>query len=314
MMVGKKKKKRFGLGGLGKIKLGSSFGGAMKKMANKLDAGMDRAADKFNDKMDQMGDSMAEVSKATAKKIRGRGGEADHADAATRALLEQERAEQLAHVGERMRSLKLHGGTFHTEVIMAKSGDGEMFGGIGVDDLVDIRWFRALPGKEFIAIEGVEGRSFYQPCIDDIGSNVCLKCELRDAGEDVMGGGAAFAEWGPVRLDPGVEGRVDAITTAQYGDFEVGKREEGKSGGEERRKRRGEEERKSRGRVGEERRGREERRKRRGEEERGRIGEWREEYSSGSLDIISVCERWHGKVKGTPEVGRVGEHRGRGVE
>jgi hypothetical protein len=105
-----------------------------------------------------------------------------------------------------LESVKLVGGPYQTDLIMAKvveAGKERYVGGASDKGKLSLSWHRATSGGKFMTITDVQG-SFYQPSADDIGANVCLKVCLT-SNEEL----SSFSEIGPITVDPKLLELVD---------------------------------------------------------------------------------------------------------
>jgi len=115
-----------------------------------------------------------------------------------------------------LENVNLQGGEFHTDLVVAKSSD-RYVGGAEDTGKLSLSWYRALPGTngKFMRIADLDG-GFYQPSADDIGSMICLQCNLVSEPDLVN-----FAEIGPVQLEPSVEAKVDELVSLGEARFKV---------------------------------------------------------------------------------------------
>jgi hypothetical protein len=68
-------------------------------------------------------------------------------------------------------------------------------------------WYRSARDSDFVEIEGIKG-AFYQPNADDVGCKICVQALPICSESQEYSGMPAFAECGPIQLDPGVKRKV----------------------------------------------------------------------------------------------------------
>jgi hypothetical protein len=68
-------------------------------------------------------------------------------------------------------------------------------------------WYRSSRESDFVEIEGITG-AFYQPNADDVGCKICVHALPICSEDQEYSGMPAFAELGPIQLDPAVKRKV----------------------------------------------------------------------------------------------------------
>ena len=112
----------------------------------------------------------------------------------------------------------LTGGPFQTTLIQAsakvKTGPS---GGMPLP--LKCTWYRAPSNVDFQQIEGVSG-AFYQPNADDVGCKINVHAVPVSEVEDYTGM-PAFAEVGPLQLDPKIQKAVDDMLKSSSATFTI---------------------------------------------------------------------------------------------
>jgi len=112
----------------------------------------------------------------------------------------------------------LTGGPFQTTLIQA-SAKVKTGPSAGMPLPLKCTWYRAPSNVDFQQIEGVNG-AFYQPNADDVGCKINVHAVPVSEVEDYTGM-PAFAEVGPLQLDPKIQKAVDDMLKSSSATFTI---------------------------------------------------------------------------------------------